>query len=102
MSQVTLVRPVAVEKPDQKPLLVYLPGNITSPMLLGQGYLALKANSSAPAGTDGTGNSITPQLPGLVGAGFDIRCCSRVCTTLLPESENAIQQDMQGLSRPEI
>ncbi len=25
------------------------------------------------AGTDGTGNSIIPQLPGLVGAGFDIR-----------------------------
>ncbi|KAA6424328.1 MAG: alpha beta hydrolase [Trebouxia sp. A1-2] len=49
VSKVSLVRPVAVEKSTHKPLLLYLPG------------------------TDGTGNSIIPQLPGLVGAGFDIR-----------------------------
>ncbi|KAL0055979.1 hypothetical protein WJX82_006321 [Trebouxia sp. C0006] len=49
VSKVSLVRPVAVENSKHKPLLLYLPG------------------------TDGTGNSIIPQLPGLVGAGFDIR-----------------------------
>ena len=26
-----------------------------------------------PAGTDGTGQAITPQLPGLLAAGYDIR-----------------------------
>ncbi|KAL0028357.1 hypothetical protein WJX77_001655 [Trebouxia sp. C0004] len=49
VSKVSLVRPVALENSKHKPLLLYLPG------------------------TDGTGNSIIPQLPGLVGAGFDIR-----------------------------
>ena len=47
--QITLTQPVAVEPAEGRPLLVYLPG------------------------TDGTGNAIAPQLPGLVGAGFDIR-----------------------------
>ena len=50
MVQVQLLNPVATEKLGRLPLLVYIPGS------------------------DGTGNSIAPQLPGLTAAGFDVRC----------------------------
>ena len=53
LSQVQLLNPVATERLGQLPLLVYCPGS------------------------DGTGNSIAPQLPGLTAAGFDVRCRPR-------------------------
>ncbi|KAK9823578.1 hypothetical protein WJX72_003968 [[Myrmecia] bisecta] len=48
--QVSLLQPVPVDASASKPLLVYF------------------------SGTDGTGNAIAPQLPGLIAAGFDVRC----------------------------
>ncbi|EIE26428.1 alpha/beta-hydrolase [Coccomyxa subellipsoidea C-169] len=48
--QVQLLNPVATDRLGQLPPLVYCPGS------------------------DGTGNSIAPQLPGLTAAGFDVRC----------------------------
>ncbi|KAK9916210.1 hypothetical protein WJX75_000066 [Coccomyxa subellipsoidea] len=47
---VQLLNPVATDKLGRLPPLVYCPGS------------------------DGTGNSIAPQLPGLTAAGFDVRC----------------------------
>ncbi|CAL8466723.1 g6259 [Coccomyxa elongata] len=49
-SQVQLLNPVATDKLGRLPPLVYCPGS------------------------DGTGNSIAPQLPGLTAARFDVRC----------------------------
>lgn len=52
MLQIQLLHPVKVADADTRPLLVFLPG------------------------TDGTGQAITPQLPGLLAAGYDIRSVS--------------------------
>jgi len=50
LPQVGCARPVQLAAPSgDRPLLLYLPGS------------------------DGTGASITPQLPGLMEAGFDVR-----------------------------
>eukprot|EP00877_Chromochloris_zofingiensis_P003357 jgi/Chrzof1/13021/Cz07g16210.t1 len=48
--KVQLLHPVKLENAQDRPLLIYLPG------------------------TDGTGQAITPQLPALLQAGYDIRC----------------------------
>eukprot|EP00882_Tetradesmus_deserticola_P016877 GHRQ01018054.1.p1 GENE.GHRQ01018054.1~~GHRQ01018054.1.p1 ORF type:complete len:210 (+),score=17.74 GHRQ01018054.1:431-1060(+) len=48
--KIKLMHPVKVADADERPLLVFLPG------------------------TDGTGQAITPQLPGLLDAGYDVRC----------------------------
>ena len=59
--QLILLRPVQLAAPSgDRPLLLYLPGS------------------------DGTGASVTPQLPGLMEAGFDIRCALTLTRVSFP------------------
>lgn len=59
--QLILLRPVQLAAPsNDHPLLVYLPGS------------------------DGTGASVTPQLPSLYAAGFDVRRAATVLARWLP------------------
>ncbi|KAK9841300.1 hypothetical protein WJX74_003515 [Apatococcus lobatus] len=63
-STLRLLQPTAVEQGQDKPLLLYLPS------------------------TDGTGNSLSPQLPGLVALGFDVR------TLYIPSGDRSDWNDL--------
>lgn len=80
--KVQLLHPVKVADADTRPLLVFLPGDQAAQLQLEPTPAAAEAQSvMSPmsccpwrrAGTDGTGQAITPQLPGLLAAGYDIR-----------------------------
>ncbi|WIA33448.1 hypothetical protein OEZ86_006580 [Tetradesmus obliquus] len=64
--QIKLLHPVKVADADQRPLLVFLPG------------------------TDGTGQAITPQLPGLLEAGYDVR------TLYIPPDDRSGWEQLQA------
>eukprot|EP00882_Tetradesmus_deserticola_P010678 GHRQ01011279.1.p1 GENE.GHRQ01011279.1~~GHRQ01011279.1.p1 ORF type:complete len:212 (+),score=36.32 GHRQ01011279.1:431-1066(+) len=64
--KIKLMHPVKVADADERPLLVFLPG------------------------TDGTGQAITPQLPGLLDAGYDVR------TLYIPPDDRSGWEQLQA------
>ncbi|KAF6260587.1 hypothetical protein COO60DRAFT_1625641 [Scenedesmus sp. NREL 46B-D3] len=64
--KIKLMNPVKVADADRRPLLVFLPG------------------------TDGTGQAIMPQLPGLLGAGYDVR------TLYIPPDDRSGWEQLQA------
>ena len=82
-TQVQLLNPVATDKLGRLPALVYCPGEELTCTWLGDLVKFLTricmqcaiwmSQTFWYAGSDGTGNSIAPQLPGLTAAGFDVR-----------------------------